>query len=167
MRSAARETHTRQMDEHLALAAERGEAEDLNGLARHVYAAAREVADIDAFHLLVYHANEEAPMNYILFGDSEKTWAGARHEPGQCPGDSLALELRRTVDQSVQPLPYGDAFNIYPSQLYVPILHLLEPIGVLCVMAGIHDFFTAEHRRQYDSLAAPIASLIANCLHWD
>jgi hypothetical protein len=115
--------------DRLARAAQHAEARDLWGLATEIYQAAREIADFDLFHLMVYHAGEDRPMNFVLFGNRETTWPGERQEPREVLGDSLALKLRRTVDQDSLPLPYGDAFNPFPSQLYVPILLRHGPFG--------------------------------------
>ena len=152
--------------------AARADARDLWGFAQEMHRAATTIADIDAFHLLVYHAHEDAPMHFVLFANTETTWPGARHEPEECLGDSLALKLRRTVTQSSLPLPYGDAFNLYPSQLYIPILLPPEPqtaddphpLGVLCVMAGIHNFFPPDLRQAYENLAHQSAPLLSHCL---
>lgn len=173
--------------------AARADARDLWGFAQELHRAASTIADIDAFHLLVYHAHEAAPMHFVLFANTETTWPGARHEPEECLGDSLALKLRRTVTQSSLPLPYGDAFNLYPSQLYIPILlppeprtpsesgieyrvsnesgtasrmsHIdPDPLGVLCVMAGIHNFFPPDLRQAYEQLAQDSAPLLSHCL---
>ena len=144
--------------------AARADARDLWGFAQEMHRAASAIADIDAFHLMVYHAHEDAPMHFVLFANTETTWPGARHEPEECLGDSLALKLRRTVDQSSMPLPYGDAFNLYPSQLYIPILQETEPLGVLCVMAGISDFFPPKLRQAYEQLAQDSAPLLSHCL---
>lgn len=189
--------------ERLARAAQHAEARDLWGLATEIYAAARDIADIDAFHLLVVHHGEELPMHYVLFAAGDKTWPGGRHPLNPSPtapastgetassvgevrrgqdtfpigvGDSLALNLRHTV--GAPPSPYGAAFDIYPSQLYVPILLPSDPniayrmsdvdppapLGVLCVLSGGYDFFTPCHRRTYESLAFDSALQIACCL---
>ena len=164
------------MPDHLALAAQAAEAKDLWALAQHIHDAAREIAEFDAFHLLVVHHGEPLPMHYVLFADTKKTWPGARYpahdEAARTThplgiGDVLALERRATVDERSMPLPYGDAFNPSPSQLYVPILHRLEPLGVLSPLSGTPDFFTPDHRRQFEGLAAKIAPLIAQCLRAD
>jgi hypothetical protein len=162
--------------------AARADARDLWGFAQELHRAARTIADIDAFHLLVYHAHEDAPMHYVLFANTETTWPGARHptppgflDDGDPPaaqtspypigvGDFLALKHSRTITEIALPLPYGDAFNLFPSQLYIPILHETEPLGVLCVMAGIHNFFPPELRQAYENLAHQSAPLLSHCL---
>lgn len=89
------------MQQALARAAEKAEARDLWGLAIELHAAATLIADIDAFHLCVVFAADDLPMQYVLFADGETTWPGERWTPQQCPADSLALELRRTVNENV------------------------------------------------------------------
>jgi hypothetical protein len=80
-------------------------------------------------------------------------------------GDIAALKHLRTVDQGVMPLPYGDAFNLFSSQLYIPLIPPNGvPVGVLCDLAGIHDFFTPELRGAYETLARDCAPIVAHAL---
>ena len=68
--------------------AARADARDLWGFAQELHRAASTIADIDAFHLLVYHAHEAAPMHFVLFANTETTWPGARHpSPNPSPAE--------------------------------------------------------------------------------